>query len=86
MGAMTGSEDHGGRYDQAYLERKMQADDLRNAKTFLQKEVLSASMLNKFEEWKEDIIKATRSVDLYGQAHWSVINRLIRTRMEHSIY
>ena len=25
-------------------------------------------------------------MDLYGQAHWSVINRLIRTRMEYSIY
>ena len=31
-------------------------------------------------------MKATRSVDLYGPAHWSVINRLIRTRMEYSIY
>ena len=85
-GGVAGPEDRGGRYDQAYLERKMQADDLRNAKSFLQNEVLSATTLDKFKEWKEDIIKATRSVDLYGQAHWSVINRLIRTRMEYSIY
>ena len=38
----------------------MQADDLRNAKTFLQREVLSAETLDKFEEWKEDIIKAVQ--------------------------
>ena len=47
----------------------MQADDLRNDKTFLQNKVLSATTLYKFDKWKEDIIKATRSVDLYGQAH-----------------
>ena len=85
-GGAAALEDRGGRYYQAYLERKMQADDLRNAKAFLQNEVLSAATLDKFKEWKEDIIKATLSVDLYGQAHWSIINRLIRNRMEYSIY
>ena len=29
-------DDQGGRYDQAYLARKMQADDMKNAKAFLQ--------------------------------------------------
>ena len=83
---MAGPGGQGGRYDQAYLERKMQADDLKNAKTLLQREVLSAETLDKFEEWKEDIIKAVQTVDLYGRNHWSVINRLIKTRMDHNIH
>ena len=58
-GVTATTEDRGGRYDQAYLERKMQADDLKNAKAFLQNDVLSAATLDKFEEWKEDIVKAT---------------------------
>ena len=79
-------EDRGGRYDQAYLARKMQADDMKNAKAFLQYKALSASSLEKFDRWKDDILKATRSVDLSGPTHWSTINRLIGTRMEHNIY
>ena len=67
-------DDRGGRYNQAYLARKMQADDMKNAKAFLQYEALSASTLEKFDQWKDDIVKATRSVDLVGQAHWSTIN------------
>ena len=64
----------------------MQADDLKNNKTLLQREVLSAETLDKFEEWKEDIIKAVQTVDLYGRNHWSVINQLIKTRMDHNIH
>ena len=64
----------------------MQADDMKNAKAFLQYEPLLASTLEKFDQWRDDIVKATRSVDLVGQAHWATINQLIRTRMEHNIY
>ena len=52
-------EDRGGRYDQAYLAPKMQADDMKNAKAFLQYKALSASSLEKFDQWKDDILKAT---------------------------
>ena len=43
--------DRGGRYDQAYLARKMQAEDMKNAKSFLQYEPLSATTLEKFDQW-----------------------------------
>ena len=82
----AGPGGQGGRYDQAYLERKMQAEDLKNATSILQREVLSAETLDKFEEWKEDILKAVQTVDLYGRSHWSVINRLIKTRVDHNIH
>ena len=64
--ATAGPGGQGGRYDQAYLERKMQADDLKNATSLLQREVLSAETLDKFKEWKEDILNAVQTVDLYG--------------------
>ena len=52
----------------------MQANDMKNAKAFLQYKALLASTLEKFDQWRDDIVKATRSVDLVGQAHWATIN------------
>ena len=49
-----------GRYDQAYLSHKMQADDMKNAKMFLQYEPLSAATLEKFDQWRDDIMRAAR--------------------------
>ena len=64
----------------------MQAEDMKNAKLFLQYKPLSAATLEKFDQWRDDIVKAAGLVNLTGQAHWATINRLIRTRMEHNIY
>ncbi len=64
----------------------MLSDDMKNAKTFLHYGPLSASTLETFDQWREDIVRAARSVNLTEPAHWATINRLIETRLEHSIY
>ena len=42
--------------DSAYWTRKTQAEDLKNAKAFLQRELLSTEGIDHFDAWKEDII------------------------------
>merc|ERR1711867_398777 len=56
------------------------------SKTFLHYGLLSAATLEMFDQWREDIVRAARSVNLTELAHWATINRLIETRLEHSIY
>ena len=64
----------------------MQSDDMKNAKKFLQYGPLSEATLETFDQWREDLVRAARSVNLTEPAHWATINRLIETRLEHSIY
>ena len=55
----------------------MQAEDMKNAKQFLQLGPLSAVTIEQFDQWRDDILRAARSVNLTEQAHWATINRLI---------
>ena len=64
----------------------MQAEDMKNAKTFLQQGPLTVAGIEKFDLWKEDILRAMRSVILTEQEHWTTINRLIGTRMDDDVY
>ena len=64
----------------------MQAEDMKNAKTFLQQGPLTAAGIEKFDLWREDILRAMWSVNLTEQEHWTTINRFIETRMDNSIY
>ena len=64
----------------------MQAEDMKNAKQFLQLGPLSAVTIEQFDQWRDDIMRAARSVNLTEQAHWATINRLIEMRMENNIY
>ena len=66
--------------------RKTQAEDLKNARAFLQKDVLTAEGIEQFNTWKEDILRSIRSVMLTGQEHWATVNRLIATRLDKDIY
>ena len=59
---------------------------MKNAKQFLQMGPLSAATIEQFDQWRDDILRAARSVNLMEQAHWATINRLIETRMENNIY
>ena len=59
---------------------------MKNAKTFLQQGPLTADGIEQFDTWKEDILRATRSVMLTGREHWTTINRLIATRMNEDVY
>ena len=63
----------------------MQSDDMKNAKTFLQYGPLSAATIETFDQWREDLMRAARSVNLTEPAHWATINHLIGTRLEHNI-
>merc|ERR1711867_226994 len=56
------------------------------SKTFLHYGPLSAATLETFNQWREDIVRAARSVNLTEPAHWATINLLIETRLKHSIY
>ena len=58
-----------GQYDQAFCTRKMQAEDMKNAKLFLQYGPLSAAMIEKFDQWRDDIMRAAHSVNLTEPAH-----------------
>ena len=73
-------------YDRNYYAQKMQAEDMKNVKTFLQQGPLTVAGIEKFNLWKEDILRATRSVNLTGQEHWTTINRLIETCMDDNVY
>ena len=64
----------------------MQAEDMKNTKLFLQYGPLSAATIEKFDQWRDDIMRAAHSVNLTEQAHWATINRLIGTHMESNIY
>ena len=75
-----------GQYDQAFCTRKMQAEDMKNAKTFLQQGPLTVAGIEKFDLWREDIMRATCSVNLTERAHWATINRFIETPMDDNIY
>ena len=75
-----------GQYDQAFCSRKMQAEDMKNAKQFLQQGPLTAAGIENFDQWRADIMRATRSVNLTEPAHWATINRLIETHMDNNIY
>ena len=59
---------------------------MKNAKTFLQQGPLMAAGIEKFDLCKKDILRATRSVMLTEQEHWTTINRLIGTRMDDDEY
>ena len=84
-GAPAGREP-AGQYDQAFCSRKMQAEDMKNTKQFLQYGPLTAAGIEKFDQWRDDIMRAARLVNLTEQAHWATINRLIETRMDNNIY
>ena len=43
-------------------------------------------MIEKFDQWRDDIMRAARSVNLTEPAHWAAINQLIETRMDDNIY
>ena len=64
----------------------MQAEDLKNAKAFLQRGLLSAEGIEHFDAWKEDILRSVRSVLLTGREHWATVNRLIATRLDEDVY
>ena len=53
---------------------------------FLQKGPLTAEVMEHFDSWKEDILRAVQSVMLTGREHWATINRLIATCMNENIY
>ena len=84
-GAVPMGREPAGQYDQAFCARKMQAEDMKNTKTFLQQGPLMAAGIEKFDLWREDIVRATRLVNLTERAHWAMINRLIETRMDNNI-
>ena len=69
-----------------FLARRMQSDDMKNTKTFLQYGPLSAATIETFDQWREDLMRAAHSVNLTEPAHWATINRLIGTCLEHNIY
>ena len=62
------------------------AEDLKNAKLFLQQGVLTAETLDNFDLWKEDIVRAVKSVSLTGPKHWATVNRLIYHRLDDRNY
>ena len=75
-GAIAGRE-LAGQYPPEFLTRRMQSDDMKNAKTFLQYGPLSAATIEAFDQWREDLMRAARSVNLTEPAHWATINCLI---------
>ena len=85
-GVATTGREPAGQYPPEFLARRMQSDDMKNAKTFLQYGPLSAATIETFDQWREDLMRAARSVNLTEPAHWATINRLIETCLEHNIY
>ena len=62
------------------------AEDLKNAKFFLQQGLLTAETLDNFDLWKEDIVRAVKSVSLTGPEHWATINQLIYNWLDDGNY
>ena len=62
--------------DPQYWLRKNMAEDLKNAKLFLQQGMLTAETLDNFDLWKEDIVRAVKLVSLTGTKHWATVNWL----------
>ena len=46
-------------FDPGHWKRKLQAEDMKNAKSFLQKGPLSTEDIEHFDTWKKDLIRAT---------------------------
>ena len=63
-GAIPIGREPAGYYDQELYARKIQAEDMKNAKTFLQQGPLMAAGIEKFELWRDDIMRAAHSVNL----------------------
>ena len=55
---------------------------LKNARLFLQEGVLTVETLDNFDLWKEDIVRAVKSVLLNGPEHWAMVNRLIYHQLD----
>ena len=53
---LEGNPEPARHYDLEYYAQKMQAEDMKNAKTFLQQGPLMAARIEKFDLWKEDIL------------------------------
>ena len=85
-GAGPAAREPAGQYNQAFCTRRMQAEDMKNTKLFLQYGPLSAATIEKFDQWRDDIMRAARSVNLTEPAHWATINRFMGTCMENNIY
>ena len=84
--AYAGNGDVARPHDLKYWRRKTKAEDLKNAKVFLQKDVLTAEGIEQFDACKEDILRSIRSVMLIGREHWATVNRLIATRLDEDVY
>ena len=55
-------------------------------KLFLQQGLLTADPLDNFDLWKEDIVRAVKSVSLTGPEHWATVNWLIYHRLDDGNY
>ena len=53
------------------------AEDLKNVKLFLQQGMLTTESLDNFDLWKEDIVRAVKSVSINSPKHWATVNSLI---------
>ena len=73
-------------YDLEYYARKMQAENMKNAKTFLEQGPLTVAGIENFDLWKKDILQAMRSVNLTEQEHWTTINKIIETCIDNNVY
>ena len=63
-GAAPAGREPAGQYDQAFCTRKMQVKDMKNAKLFLQYGPLLAATIEKFDQWRDDIMRAACLVNL----------------------
>ena len=54
-------------FNPEYWMRKTQAEDLKNAKAFLQRGLLSTEGIENFNTWKDDILRSVWSVLLTGR-------------------
>ena len=73
------------RFDPGRWKRKIQAKDMKNAKTFLRKGPLSAEDIEHFDAWKQDLIWATEVAILSERKHWAMMNRFITTRLDKDV-
>ena len=48
--------------------------------------MLTADTLDNFDLWKEDIVRAVKSVSLTGPKHWAMVNRLIYQQLDDGNY
>ena len=94
LGPLAGSEPAGpaegagpaAREPAGQYTRRMEAEDMKNAKLFLQYGPLLAATIEMFDQWRDDIMRAAHSVNLTEPAHWATIKRFIGTHMENNIY